>query len=77
MGAQLDEISAAIGGMRSDIQNIKDDLKEIREDVASVREDVQSVNKSRWIGSGILVGLSSAGTFLAGKAGIFLAAMKP
>lgn len=76
MGAQLDEISAAIGGMRADIQHLTGKVDRLETKVNDLIEEKSERRGAIWMGRFFIGGLASGATVLATKAGVILAAIK-
>lgn len=75
MGAQLDEISSAIGGMRSDIQHLTRKVDAMETTVGTLMSERNSRRGAIWMGRIVFGSLVSGGTVIATKAGIILAAI--
>lgn len=81
MGAQLDEISGAIGELREGMRNMRDDQKDLKDDVKRIEGKVDSLNASRWQLRGAVLAIGATGGVVAGKVmgilGTVIAAVKP
>jgi hypothetical protein len=81
MGAQLDEISSAIGGMRSDIQHLTRKVDAMEVTVGTLTSERNSrrgaVSVGQWVVRAIYGFLISGATLIVTKSGaIFLALSK-
>lgn len=64
---QLDQISEAIGAMRSDLKHVHDCIHDIKTKVEQLDTGFQDLQRLRAKGGGILIGVAIASGFVGSK----------